>query len=77
MPIFYFDIADGYYIADEEGQEFDALDQAREEAIRSIRSILREEVWKGRLPLRDSIQILDEQRRPVAEVSFADAVTIV
>jgi len=76
MPLFYFDIVDGFYIKDEEGQELASLEAAREEAVKSARSILREEVWKGRLPLSESIRVLDGERRLLCDVPFHSVVTI-
>lgn len=76
MPRYYFHIIDGRRIEDEEGQEFPGLDEARTEAIASARSIMREALWAGRLPLNECIQIADGDGTIIATVPFRDAITI-
>lgn len=76
MPRYYFHIQDGRYITDEEGAEFLSLEAAVEEAIISARSILREAVWVGKLPLGERIDIADEEGRVLRSVNFRDAVQI-
>lgn len=76
MARFYFELRDGVEIADDEGQEFASLNEAREEAVKSARSMLREEILRGTLSLKDSIRILDERRREVEIVQFRDVVRI-
>ena len=76
MALFYFELRDGVEIADEEGQEFASLADAREEAVKSARSMMREEILRGTLSLKDSIQILDASRQQVDIVHFRDAVRI-
>lgn len=76
MRRFYFHIVNGRFVRDEEGQEFPDLDEARNEAIASARSIMREALWTGRLPLNECIQIADESGKVLLTVPFRDAVTI-
>jgi len=76
MPRYYLNIRDGRTIVDEEGQEFANLADAREEAIASARSILRDAIWEGRLPLNDHIEIVDEGGMIAATVAFKEVVRI-
>lgn len=76
MARYYFELRDGVEIHDEEGQEFPTLAEAREEAVKSARSMLREEILHGTLSLKDSICILDEARREIDIVYFRDVVRI-
>jgi len=73
---YYFHIVDGRFIKDEEGQEFPGLEEARAEAIASARSIMREALWQGRLPLNECIQIADGNGTILTTVPFRDAITI-
>lgn len=76
MSRYYFELRDGVEITDEEGQEFASDAEAREEAVKSARSMLREEILRGTLSLKDSIRILDEARREIDVVYFRDVVRI-
>ena len=76
MQRYFFNILDGRVIRDEEGQEFASLEDAKADAVASARSILREAVWQGRLPLNESIQIADAEGSVLATVLFRDVVTI-
>jgi hypothetical protein len=75
MPRYFLDIIDETGVVDEEGQDFTDLVSARGEAIASARSIMREEIWKGRLLLKEQIEIRDDHQR-VATVPFREAVSI-
>lgn len=76
MARYFLHIQDGRYIADDEGSEFASLDEAVQEAIQSARSILREAVWVGRLPLGERIDIADESGTVLRTVPFREAVVI-
>ncbi|MBS0502632.1 MAG: hypothetical protein JSS55_02295 [Proteobacteria bacterium] len=76
MALYFFNLGDGDQIADEEGQEFATLAEARLEAVRSARSIMREEILQGTLSLRESIHILDANGDRLETVYFRDAVKI-
>ena len=76
MVRYYFHIVDGRTVKDEEGQEFPGLDEARAEAIAAARSIMREAIWTGRLPLNECIQIADEKGAVLETVPFRDAIVI-
>jgi hypothetical protein len=76
MPRYFLDIVDGTRIVDEEGQELPDIAAARAVAVAGARSIMREEIWKGRLPLKERIEIRDDRQKLVATVRFRDAVLI-
>lgn len=76
MTRFYLHIAAGRLIRDEEGEEFATLDDAVGEAIQSARSLLREAIREGRLPLNDRIEITDERGHLIRTVPFREAVRI-
>ncbi|MBA2918292.1 hypothetical protein GON01_04805 [Sphingomonas sp. MAH-20] len=76
MNRFYFHIVDGQFVRDEEGQEFPGLEEAKAEAIAAARSIMREAIWAGRLPLNEGIQITDGNGTVLMTVPFRDAITI-
>ncbi|WP_046348069.1 DUF6894 family protein [Sphingomonas changbaiensis] len=76
MPRYFFHIVDGRTVRDEEGQECPGLDEARAEAVASARSIMREALWSGRLPLNECIEIADEKGQILLTVPFREAVTI-
>ena len=76
MPRFFFNIVDGRRVNDEEGQDFPSLEEAKREAVASARSIMREAVWAGRLPLNEWIEIADASGEILTTVAFRDAVEI-
>lgn len=73
---FFFNLSDEISCLDEEGLDLPDVGQAREKAIEAARSILSDEVLRGRLPLRDVITVTDESGSPVAIVRFRDVVEI-
>ena len=78
MPRYFFHILNSVgYAEDEEGSEFDGLDDARREAIAGVRSILSDEVREGRIDLRGRIDIVDSGGTRVLTVRFTDAVEVV
>ena len=76
MPLYFFELCDGVRVPDEEGQEFATLEEAREEALKSARSMMREEILRGRLSLHDSIRIQNEAGELLDTIQFRDAVRI-
>ena len=76
MPRFFFNLRDGVRCDDPEGMILSDAEAAREEAIRSARCILADEVIHGHLPLKDSIEVVDEAGKPVLVVPFREALDI-
>lgn len=77
MPRFFLHVHYGTSIAeDDEGLCVDDLEQAREEAIRGIRSILADEMSAGRFSLGGRIVIMDEANRVALTIPFREAVDI-
>jgi hypothetical protein len=76
MPRFYLHLQDGERVCDETGMVFDGLDGAREEAVRTARDMMADQVRRGRLSLRDRIEIFDEAGRRLLIVPFREAVRL-
>lgn len=64
------------FVEDFEGRELPDLDAVRREAVRGVRSILREEVLNGRVDLRGRIEVLDPADRVVLRLRFDETVDI-
>lgn len=77
MSLFYMHIHHCDVVArDEEGLDLPDLQAARREAIAGARSIMGEELAKGRLCLGSHIEIEDGDGRLLATVPFRDAVML-
>lgn len=76
MPRFYLHLSDGERILDEDGMVFDDLDGARDEAVRAARDIMADQVRRGVLGLRDRIEIVGEDGKPLLVVTFREAVRL-
>lgn len=77
MPIFFLHVHYGDQIAsDEEGIERKDLREAREEALKGIRSLLAADILEGRASLEGRIVIMNEANHVVSTVPFSEAVTI-
>jgi len=62
---------------DEEGLDLLDIETARKEAVRGVRSILCDELLRGELDLRGSIDVADESGSIVESIKFEDAIRIV
>ena len=77
MPRFYFQIRDGFGFApDEEGQELPSIEEARAVAVEGARSLLGAGVEEGRLDIRGSILMKDNQDQLLETVRFEDVVEV-
>jgi hypothetical protein len=77
MPRYYLNVRNVEVSADdEEGTDFRDLDAARAKAIASVRSILSDEVMRGKVDLRGRIEITDARGEIVLTVPYAEAVTV-
>jgi translation initiation factor 2 alpha subunit (eIF-2alpha) len=77
MPRFHLNLYNGLGLtADEEGLELSDAAAARQEAIRSIRSVVSEEVKEGHVDLNGRIEIVGEDGQWVATIRFAEAVEL-
>ena len=76
MERYFLHIVDGKFIRDDEGQDFECLEAAKAEAVASARSLMRDAIWHGRLPLNESIQIADAQGQVLDTVAFRDVIEI-
>jgi hypothetical protein len=77
MPRFFLHVHNRIgFVEDEEGQDLPDLDAARDVAIASIRSIISEEASQGAIDLGGRVEIVDEHRRTLSVVPFADAFAV-
>jgi hypothetical protein len=76
MPRFYFHLYNDVIATDEEGRELPDLEAARAAAVHDVRSVMSDEVLKGKLTLSHRIVVADESGRVVATVRYADAVEV-
>lgn len=74
MTLFHLNFRDGIYSPDHEGIELPDLIAARKEAIVGLREIISENILKGRLSLKDYIEITDDTGVILCCVTFKDAV---
>ena len=78
MGRFYFDIHNGTGLTpDDEGQDLGDSSEARNVALKGIRSMLIGELSEGTLDLTGHIDVTDARHVSVMIVPFAEAVTIV
>jgi hypothetical protein len=78
MALFFFHLHNGLgFLRDEEGRELPDLDAARREAVRSIRSLLAEEITGGRIDLGGRVEIAGADGEILAQVAYAEAIEIV
>jgi len=77
MRRLHFDLHNGTgFTADEEGRELEDHEDPHAFAVRSIRSILSEEVMKGLVDLTGWIDIRSESGVQIGRVSFREAVRL-
>ncbi|MDP8912544.1 MAG: hypothetical protein M3N39_03075 [Pseudomonadota bacterium] len=77
MPRYYFNVYDDAVTEDEEGRELPDLAAVRRAAIEGARSLIADQVLKGRLCLRCRIEVEDENRCPVLTLPFTAALEVV
>ena len=77
MPRFYLHLHNSVgLVRDEEGLELADIEVARRHAVKTIRSILSDEVRHGRLDLRGVIEIAGEDQQVLGVVRFEEAVDL-
>ena len=77
MPRFHLNLYNGLGLtADEEGVELADAAAAREEAVRSIRSLVSEEAKQGHIDLSGRVEIIAENGDHVTTIRFAEAVAL-
>jgi hypothetical protein len=77
MPRFFLHLHNSHgFLEDEEGRDLASLADARDEAVRSIRSLLAEEIRRGRIDLRGRLDIAGEDGEILAGVAFGEAVEV-
>jgi hypothetical protein len=76
-PRYFFNLRNGTgYIEDEEGRELPDLETVRDEAIKGVRSLVADDALHGRIDLKGSLEVLDDDGRLVLTVLFAEAVEV-
>ena len=77
MPLFFFHLYNSTGLTpDEDGRELESLSEARECAIRDIRSVLCGDVEQGFIDMRGRIEIAGERDEALMTVAFAEAVDV-
>jgi hypothetical protein len=77
MAHYYFDVLNGNGLTtDEEGQDYATLEQARLQALESIRSIVSEEAAAGVVDLSGEVRVRTEREQQFT-IAFADAVKVI
>jgi hypothetical protein len=76
MTHYYFDVLNGNGLtSDEEGQDYATPEEARVQALESIRSIVSEEAADGLIDLRGEVRVRTDEEQQFT-VSFADAIEL-
>jgi hypothetical protein len=77
MPTFFFHIRGGGIEAEDFiGMDLPSLEAARDEAVRSARDIMMDEIQAGRLSLKRRIDVEDQDQRPVFSLPFGEAIIL-
>lgn len=76
MPRFYFNLHDDIVIDDEEGADLPDLAAAKRCAVTTARELACQEIKEGKLHLGHSIEVVDEDRRPVFTLPYRAAFEI-
>ncbi len=77
MPTFFFHIRGGGIEAEDFiGMDLPSLEAARDEAVRSARDIMMDEIQAGRLSLKRRIDVEDQDHRPVFSLPFGEAIIL-
>ena len=76
MARFFLHLHSDTALLDEEGIERPDLAAARAAAVRNIRDLLADDVMRGRIALRQRIDITDADGRVLATVPFREAVLV-
>jgi hypothetical protein len=64
-------------VEDEEGRDLPDLAAARAEAVRSIRSLLADEIRRGRIDLRGRLEVAGSDGEILDSIAFGQAVDVV
>lgn len=76
MPRYYFDVYNDAVTLDDEGAELADEQAARAHAVKEARALAAETVRHGHLSRSDRIEVCDAEHKPIASVSFEQAVDI-
>lgn len=76
VPRFYFNVYNDDVTMDDEGIELPDAHAARDRALEEARNLAAHSVQQGHLVFHHRIEVLHEQRSPVASVRFDEAVQL-
>jgi hypothetical protein len=77
MPTFFFHIRGGAVEAEDFiGMDLPNVAAARNEAVRSARDIMMDEIQAGRLSLKRRIDVEDQDQRPIFSLPFGEAIEL-
>jgi hypothetical protein len=77
MALYFFHLRNSSgYLLDEEGQEFPDLETVRAEAVRTVRSILSEELKAGQIDLRGRLEVTDAEGALLLTLPFSETVEV-
>ncbi len=77
MPTYFFHIRGGGIEAEDYiGMDLADIEAVRDEAVRSARDIMMDEIQAGRLSLKRRIDVEDADQRPVFSLPFAEAIAL-
>lgn len=76
MPRFFFHLFDDVVVLDDEGVELADSEAAKAAAVVGARELICDQVRRGRVTLHHRIEVEDERGAPVAQLRFADVVTL-
>ena len=76
MPRYYFNVYNDDVTMDPEGTELADEQAARAYAVQAIRSLAADTVLHGHLTAHHRVEIVDENREPVASVRFDEGIAI-
>ena len=74
MPVYHLNIVSDENFEDTEGGHFADIDAARREAVLTARQMMGDAIYRGYLPLKDEIHILNDHGELVEIVLFSQAV---
>ncbi len=78
MTLYFFHLRDGEdVLLDPEGRQLDGLDAVPKAALAEARSIISDNVLRGRIALHYRIDVEDPDRNLVYRLHFADAIEII
>lgn len=76
MPLYFFNVYNDEITMDEEGQDLPDLEAVHKEAVKSAREMMCDNVRAGEVTLSHRIEVVDESREIVLNVTYGEAVQV-